>query len=82
MDRKLAGRGHDLQAMSLKDNMSEEILYRFEDQSIAGARDPLTKRNLRQLPVVDQDLGVIGMVSLSELENASPAPGRPRSKKV
>lgn len=49
------------------DIMSPEIFYCFEDQMLEEARDTMSKKQIRRLPVVDRDKRLVGIVSLGDM---------------
>jgi CBS domain-containing protein len=59
-----AGKGPDTQ---VRDTMSPEIKYCFEDDDVEEVCENLADQQLRRLPVVDRDKNLVGIVSLSDL---------------
>jgi len=47
--------------------MVKKVYYCFEDQSADEAREIMCEHNLQYLPVVDEDMRVMGMVALRDL---------------
>ena len=66
-ERKAAGFGHDPETTLVRGIMSEKAYYCFENQSLDEAREIMREHHLQYLPVVDEDMRVIGVVSLSDL---------------
>lgn len=69
-DRDIAVRavaaGRDAQT-SVRDAMSPEIKYCFEDDEVDDVCENLADQQLRRLPVVDADKNLVGIVSLADL---------------
>ncbi len=57
--------------------MLEKAYYCFENQSVDEAREIMREHDLQYLPVVDENMRIIGVVALSDLA----ANGRRRRKK-
>ena len=74
---KAAGFGHDPETTLVRGIMSKKPYYCFENQSLDEAREIMNEHHLQYLPVVDEDMRVIGIVALSDLA----ANGRRRRKK-
>lgn len=59
-----AGLGPDT---AVRDAMSPEIKYCFEDDAVDDVCENLADQQLRRLPVVDRDKNLVGIVSLADL---------------
>lgn len=59
--------GTDPKETLVKDNMSPEIVYCFEDQDAHEAERIMQERQIRRLPVLDRDKKLVGIVSLGDL---------------
>jgi CBS domain-containing protein len=59
-----AGRNADT---CVRDTMSPEIKYCYEDDDVDEICENLADQQLRRLPVVDRDKNLVGIVSLSDL---------------
>ena len=59
-----AGRGAET---PVREAMSPEIKYCFEDDDVDEVCENLADQRLRRLPVVDRDKNLVGIVSLSDL---------------
>ncbi|HYD72455.1 MAG TPA: CBS domain-containing protein [Candidatus Binatia bacterium] len=59
-----AGRGADT---PVREAMSPEIKYCFEDDDVDDVCENLADQQLRRLPVVDSEKNLVGIVSLSDL---------------
>lgn len=76
-ERKAAGFGHDPETTSVRGIMLKKPYYCFENQSVDEAREIMREHHLQYLPVVDEDMRIIGIVALSDLATN----GRQRRKK-
>jgi CBS domain-containing protein len=73
-ERKAAGFGHDPETALVREIMVKKAYYCFENQSVDEAREIMCEHHLDYLPVVDDDMRVMGIVALIDLagkENAS-----------
>jgi CBS domain-containing protein len=59
-----AGRGPDT---PVRDVMSSEVKYCYEDQSIEDVAQNMSDIRVRRLPVVNRDKRLVGIVSLGDL---------------
>ncbi len=59
--------GRDPKTVRVKDVMSPDILYCFEDQSIGEAAELMKERQIRRLVVLNHDKRLVGIVSLGDL---------------
>jgi CBS domain-containing protein len=66
-ERKAAGFGHDPETTSVRGIMLEKAYYCFENQSVDEAREIMREHDLEYLPVVDENMRIIGVVALSDL---------------
>jgi CBS domain-containing protein len=66
-DRAVARYGHDPKATTVRQNMSREVAFCYEDQTCAEALAAMEARHLRYLPVVDRNQRITGIVSREEL---------------
>ena len=76
-ERKAAGFGHDPETTSVRGIMSKKAYYCFENQSLDEAREIMREHHLQYLPVVDENMRILGIVALSDLG----ANGRRQRKK-
>ena len=51
----------------VREAMSPEIKYCFEDDDVSDVCENMADQQLRRLPVVDRDKNLVGIVSLSDL---------------
>jgi len=79
-DRDIAIKGaaddKDPGATSVREVMSERIVYGFEDQSVEEGARLMGENQIRRLPVLDRDKRMVGIVSLGDIAErcASPTP--------
>jgi CBS domain-containing protein len=59
--------GHDPQTDRVKDNMTPQIIYCFEDDDITQAAELMSSRQVRRLPVLDHDKHLVGILALGDL---------------
>ena len=52
---------------SVRDVMSDEVLYCFADQDASDVLENMGDVQVRRLPVVDDDKRLVGVVSISDL---------------
>ena len=64
--------GRDPKSAKVRDAMSEELVYVFEDAETAEAADLMAQRQIRRLPVLNQDKRLVGVVSLGDLATRTP----------
>lgn len=65
-----AGKGPDT---SVRDVMSPEVLYCFEDDEVDDISENLADMQVRRLPVVNRDKRLVGILSLADLANKGDA---------
>lgn len=70
-DRDIAiravARGLSPQECTVRDIMSSEVKYVFDDESIEDAAKMMGKLQVRRLPVLNRDKRLVGIVSLGDL---------------
>ncbi len=59
--------GHDPKSDRVKDVMTPELVYCFDDQDSAEAARLMRDKSVRRLPVLNRDKRLVGMVSLGDL---------------
>ena len=59
--------GRDPNATFVRDVMTPEIVYCFEDQDVQDAAHLMEERQIRRLPVLSRDKQLVGIVSLGDL---------------
>lgn len=60
-------RGEDPSRDRVRDVMTPEVIYCFEDQDVAEAARLMRERKVHQLPVLNRDKRLVGIVSLGDL---------------
>jgi CBS domain-containing protein len=58
------GKGPDT---PVRDVMTKEVLYCFEDEDLDSVADQMGKLQVRRLPVLNRDKRLVGIVSLSDI---------------
>lgn len=70
-DRDIAlravAKGKDPNKTYLKDIMTDQVLYVFEDADVKEAADSMEKKKVRRLIVLDKDKNLTGVVSLGDI---------------
>lgn len=59
--------GKDVNSATVREAMSRELVYCFEDQDSAEAAQMMADRQIRRLPVLNRDKRLIGIVSQGDL---------------
>ncbi len=72
-DRDIAVRsiadGRDPRQTTVRDVMTPDVLYCFDDQGVEEAIQVMKENQIRRLPILDQENRLIGIVSLGDLAN-------------
>jgi CBS domain-containing protein len=58
---------------TVREVMTHEVKYCFEDDEAEDALDNMAEQQLRRLPVLDQDKRLVGIVSISDLADEETA---------
>lgn len=70
-DRDIAIRstaeGHDPKVALVREAMSDEVLYCFEDQDTNEAATIMSDKQIRRLPVLNRDKRLVGVISLGDI---------------
>jgi CBS domain-containing protein len=70
-DRDIAIRavaeGLDPTTTTVREIMSDEVKYCFDDESVDHIADNMASEQIRRLPVVDRDKRLVGIVSLGDI---------------
>ena len=70
-DRDLALRiladGRDPNATPVKDAMTPDVCYAFEDDDVRRAADLMKERQIRRLPVLNRDKQLVGIVAIGDI---------------
>ena len=59
--------GYDPVQTKVRDSMTPELVYCFEDQDVAEAAHLMEEKQIRRLPVLNRDKRLVGIVSLGDL---------------
>jgi CBS domain-containing protein len=59
--------GRDPNTTPVREAMSPEVAYVFEDDPVSRAADIMRERQIRRLPVMNRDKRLVGMLSLGDL---------------
>ena len=59
--------GHDPRTDCVRDTMTPEIVYCFEDNDVKEAADLMRQKQIRRLPVLNRQKRLVGIVSLGDL---------------
>ena len=65
--------GGDMAGYTARQVMSPDVLYCFDDQSAEEVLRSMKENQVRRLPVVNRDKRLVGMVSLGDVAQHSPA---------
>ena len=57
----------DSNSTPVKEIMSAEVYYCYDDQDIREAAEVMSQYQIRRLPIVDRDKNLVGIVSLGDL---------------
>jgi CBS domain-containing protein len=60
-------KGHDPNTTKVREVMTPEVVYCFEDQDIETAAQMMETRQIRRLPVLNRDKRLVGIVSPGDL---------------
>jgi CBS domain-containing protein len=70
-DRDIAVRavaeGRDPESYRVKDAMTPELIYCFEDDEVERAAKLMESKQIRRLPVLSRDKRLVGIISLGDL---------------
>jgi CBS domain-containing protein len=67
------GKGPDT---AVRDVMSGEVIYCFEDEDLDAVATKMSDRKVRRLPVLNRDKRLVGVVSLGDLAQSPEDDGR------
>jgi len=54
----------------VRDIMSKEVLYCFEDEEISVAAQKMSQMQIRRMPVLNRDKHLVGIISLGDISHA------------
>jgi len=67
---RLAAEGRDASKTRVRDVMTDEVLYCFEDEDTGHVADNMAEIQVNRLPVVDRDKRLVGIVSIADIAGA------------
>ncbi len=59
--------GRDPTKTQVHEVMTQEVVYCFEDQEVSEAAKLMQERQIRRLPILNREKGLIGIVSLGDV---------------
>lgn len=59
--------GRDPQQTPVRDTMSADVIYAFDDEPVERAAELMQRHQIRRLPIVDRAKNLVGVVSLGDL---------------
>ena len=59
--------GHDPRTDHVRDAMTPQVHYCFEDSDVTDAAELMREKQVRRLPVLDHDKRMVGIVTLGDL---------------
>ncbi|NBC19708.1 MAG: CBS domain-containing protein [Alphaproteobacteria bacterium] len=59
--------GKDVEAMTVRDAMTDKILYCYEDEDVAEVAENMGRNQVRRLPVLNRDKRLVGMVTIGDI---------------
>ena len=65
--------GRDLTAFKVRDAMTQDLVYCFEDQNVEEAAELMRERQIRRVLVLNRDKRLTGIVSLGDLAVEGPS---------
>jgi CBS domain-containing protein len=71
---RLVAEGRDPAKTKVREVMTPEVRYVFEDEELGRAADTMAEQQVRRLPVVNRDKRLVGIVSLGDLATAGRGP--------
>jgi len=66
---RMVAEGKDPEKTAVREAMSDQLLYCFEDQSTEEVAANMGENQIRRLPVVNRDKRLVGIVSLGDLSS-------------
>lgn len=62
---------NDLKSTHVRDVMTAEVKYCFDDDELDAVADNMAELQLRRLPVVNHDKRLVGIISLADIASSS-----------
>jgi CBS domain-containing protein len=76
LNRKIGGFGHDPKIELARTGLNREIVFCFEDQTIAEAERLMRAGDLRQLPILTREKRMVGIVTREDIAREQRATSR------
>ena len=64
---RVLAEGRDAATASVRDAMTDDLVFCYDDQDTSDAAQVMAERQVRRLPVVDRDKRLVGVVSQGDL---------------
>jgi CBS domain-containing protein len=64
---RILAEGRDPNATPVREAMTPDVTYAFEDDDVRDAADIMKQRQIRRLPVVDREKHLVGIVALGDI---------------
>jgi CBS-domain-containing membrane protein len=71
---RLVAQGKDPAKTKVREVMTAEVRYCFEDEDLDHVAENMAEQRLRRLPVVNREKRLVGIVSLGDLATEIPEP--------
>jgi CBS domain-containing protein len=71
---RVAAEGRDPARTKVREVMTPEVRYVFEDEDLHRAADTMAEQQVRRLPVVNRDKRLVGIVSLGDMATTGGTP--------
>jgi len=64
---RLVAEGHDATSTKIREIMTPDVTYCFDDQTVEEAATVMEAHQIRRLPILDRNKQLVGMLSLGDL---------------
>ena len=71
---RLVAQGKDPAKTKVREVMTAEVKYCFEDEDLDHVAENMAEQRLRRLPVVTHEKRLVGMISVGDLASEMPEP--------
>jgi CBS domain-containing protein len=79
---RAVARGLSPQQCKVREVMSSEVKYVYEDESVAQVARNMSELQVRRLPVLNRDKRLVGIISLGDLAVTEPKPAGDALKSI
>jgi CBS domain-containing protein len=79
---RAVARGLSPQQCKVREVMSTEVKYVYEDESVAQVARNMSELQVRRLPVLNRDKRLVGIISLGDLAVTEPKPAGDALKSI